>query len=255
MSNSTTPVPGSPRRPIRNRTPAKPPLPANENITYDFVFDDGLTHHFEVPFQGWTETPETRDQVHPEWTLLANDQCPNCPLDRATHKYCPAAVDLHAAATKFGAIASYKTARITVTVGSRTFASACDMNTGLRSLFGLYMALSGCPITRRMRPMALRHLPFATMEETLSRTVSHYLLKQYFVMKAGSTPDWELKGLLDLYQQLDAVNGAFVNRVRHASERDSNLNAICGLLTFARLYTMALDDLLAEDKALFLSGF
>ena len=103
--------------------------------------------------------------------------------------------------------------------------------------------------------MALRHLPFSSVEETLSRVVSHYLLKQYFVMKSGGTPDWELKNLVTLYDALDTVNAAFINRVRHASERDSNLNAVCGFGMFSRLYAMALDDLLEEEKAVFLSGF
>ena len=148
-----------------------------ENITYTFAFDDGSTFHFELPLQGWVETPATRDEPNPHWTQLTVDQCPNCPLDRATHKYCPAAVDLHAAAAKFSAIVSYQNAKVSVVVGARTYVSTCDMNTGVRSLFGLYMALSGCPITGRMRPLALRHLPFSSLEETLSRVVSHYLLK------------------------------------------------------------------------------
>jgi hypothetical protein len=226
-----------------------------ENILYDFVFKDGLTYHFVVPLNGWVETAATRDETHPERTLLANDQCPNCPLDRRAHKYCPVAVDLHTAAEKFSAIASYQNAQVTVVAGARTYTSTCDMNTGLRSLFGLYMALSGCPVTGRMRPMALQHLPFSSMQETLSRVVSAYLLKQYFVMKSGGTPDWELKGLHALYESLDAVNSAFINRVRRASAGDSNLNAICGFGTFSKLYTMALDDLLGEEKDLFLKSF
>ena len=226
-----------------------------ENILYDFVFKDGQTYHFVVPLNGWVETAVTREEVHPEWTLLANHQCPNCPLDRATYKYCPAAVDLHGAAEKFSAVASYQNAQVTVVAGARTFSANCDMNTGLRSLFGLYMALSGCPVIGRMRPMARQHLPFSSMQETLSRVVSSYLLKQYFVMKSGGTPDWELKGLHSLYQSLDVVNGAFINRVRQASAHDSNLNAICGFGTFSKLYTMALDDLLGEEKDLFLRSF
>lgn len=227
-----------------------------EHITYNFTFEDGLTYHFEVPLRGWKETDANRDDpTLPEWTRLTTDRCPNCPLDPAKHQRCPAAVDIHAAATKFSAIASHKHAQVKVVVGARTFVSSCDMNVGLRSLFGLYMALGGCPVTSRMRPMALRHLPFATMEETLARVVRHYLLKQYFVMKNGGQPDWELKGLMGLYEQLDSVNSTFVNRLMHASERDSNLNAICGFTTFSRLYTMALDDLLEEHKAVYLGGF
>ncbi|MBI5767016.1 MAG: hypothetical protein HZA93_04425 [Verrucomicrobia bacterium] len=225
------------------------------SITYDFAFDDGTAFHFEVPLQGWVETPQSREQPLPAWTELATDICTNCPLAGTGRKYCPAAVDLHAAAAKFRTIASYQRARVSVVVGHRTYVSECDMNTGLRSLFGLYMALSGCPITSRLRPLALRHLPFASMNETLSRVVSHYLLKQYFVMKSGGTPDWELKELMALYDALDLVSSAFVSRVGHASERDSNLNAICDFATFSRVYVMALDELLKEDKELFLKGF
>ena len=130
-----------------------------------------------------------------------------------------------------------------------------DMNTGVRSLFGLYMALSGCPVTSRMRPMAVTHLPFASMEETLGRAVRYYLLKQYYVMKSGGAPDWELKGLLSLYEELDTVNSAFIKRVRRASERDSNLNAICGFSTFSKLYNLAFDDLMDEEKNVFMKGF
>lgn len=227
----------------------------DEKIIYDFTFDDGLTCHFEVPLKGWSEHAAPPDPALPTWTLLSQDRCPNCPLDPATHRYCPAAVDLHGAAKQFSAVASYRRVQVTVLVGRRTYQSHCDMNTGLRSLFGLYMALGHCPVTSRMRPMALRHLPFATLEETLGHAVRHYLMKQYFVFKDGGTPDWELRGLLALYNELDEVNHAFIQRIKHASERDSNLNAICGFATFGRLYTVALDDLLGADKADFLKGF
>ena len=224
-------------------------------ITYDFRFADGQTFHFEVPLHGWRETAANRDAPRPDWTLLAQDRCPNCPLDPAQHRYCPAAVDLHAAAAKFSSIVSYARAHVDVVVGERTYSSECDMNTAVRSLFGLYLALSGCPVTGRMRPMALRHLPFSSMQETLGRAVGHYLTKQYLVMRAGGTPDWQLTGLGRLYEELDEVNMAFIGRLRRASERDSNLNALCGLSTFARFYSMGLDDLLDEEKALYLASF
>lgn len=251
--------PRRPAKPLRFRRallqPTQPAAPMDEKIIYDFTFEDGLTFHFEVPLQGWSEQTTPPDPALPDWTLLTQDRCPNCPLDPAQHRYCPTAVDLHAAAKKFSAIASYRSAQVTVLVGRRTYQSTCDMNTGLRSLFGLYMALGECPVTARLRPMALRHLPFATLEETLGRVVQHYLLKQYYVFKDGGTPDWELRGLLGLYDELEEVNRAFLARLKHASERDSNLNAICGFATFGRLYAMALDDLLSADKAVFLKGF
>lgn len=227
----------------------------SEVITYDFRFADGQTFHFEVPLQGWNESRAAAAPPPPDWTLLAQDRCPNCPLDPARHRYCPAAVDLHAAAAKFSSIVSYQRAQVSVVVGTRTYSSECDMNTAVRSLFGLYLALSGCPVTGRMRPMALRHLPFSSMQETLGRAVGHYLTKQFLVMRSGGTPDWTLAGLGRLYEQLDEVNMAFIARLRRASEHDSNLNALCGLSTFARFYSLGIDELLDEEKALYLASF
>ncbi len=224
-------------------------------ITYDFTFEDGQTFHFSVPAQGWVETDANRDEPRPEWTLLAVDRCPGCPLDAAVHRYCPAAVDLHGAAARFSAIASFRKAQVVVTVGTRTYSSHVDMNTGLRSLFGLYLALGGCPVTRRLRPLALQHVPFSSLDETLTRVAGHYLLKQYFALRDGGTPDWEMAGLVELYRKLDDVNSALMQRLRRASERDSNLNALCGFATFSRIYAMALDDVLADEKERLRHGF
>lgn len=226
-----------------------------DSIIYDFAFEDGRTFHFEVPLQGWSEQTHAGDKPLPAWTKLTHDRCPNCPLDPTRHTYCPIAVDLSGAAAKFSAIASYQKARVTVLVGVRSYQATCDMNTGLRSLFGLYMALGNCPVTSRMRPMALRHFPFATAEETLGRVVRDYLMKQYFIMKTGGTPDWDLRGLFALYEDLEEVNRAFHGRIRHASERDSNLNAVCGFTIFGRLFTLAFDQLLEAEKEVFLKGF
>ena len=225
------------------------------HITYDFAFENGTQYNFQISTEGWVETVETASRPPPEWTRLCVNQCPHCPLNPDEHKYCPAAVDLSAAAEKFAAVASFTRADVTVRVGHRTFVSTCDMNTGVRSLFGLYMALSGCPVAGRMRPLALRHLPFSTVEETMTRVVSAYLLKQHFVAKTGGEPDWGLKKLRALYESLEEVNAAFVMRLRKASERDSNLNAMCGFASFARLYTSALDELLEQEQIEFLNGF
>jgi hypothetical protein len=225
-----------------------------DQISYKFEFESGDCFDFEVPTRGWAESAVTAGQVPPDWTRLEVNQCAVCPLSSPEHKYCPAAVDLSAVAAKFAAVASFTRARITVVVGHRTFISDCDMNTGLRSLFGLCMALSGCPIAGRMRPLALRHLPFASVEETMTRVVGAYLMKQYFIAGSGGEPDWELKNLRALYESLEDVNQSLMARLRKASGSDSNLNAMLGFVSFAQLYTAGLDELLEQEKADFLGG-
>ena len=225
-----------------------------DQISYKFEFESGDCFDFAVPTRGWAETLVTATNVPPDWTRLEVNQCRVCPLSSSDHTYCPAAVDLSAVAVKFAAVASFTRAKITVVVGHRTFISDCDMNTGLRSLFGLCMALSGCPIAGRMRPLALRHLPFATVEETMTRVVGAYLMKQYFIAGNGGEPDWELKNLRALYESLENVNQSLMSRLRKASESDSNLNAMLGFVSFAQLYTAGLDELLEQEKADFLRG-
>ena len=225
-----------------------------DQISYKFEFESGDCFDFAVPIRGWTESAVTTGHVPPDWTRLEVNQCAVCPLSSSDHKHCPAAVDLSTVAAKFAAVASFTRARITVVVGHRTFTSDCDMNTGLRSLFGLCMALSGCPIAGRMRPLALRHLPFASVEETMTRVVGAYLMKQYFIAGNGGEPDWELKNLRSLYESLENVNQSLMARLRKASESDSNLNAMLGFVSFAQLYTAGLDELLEQEKADFLRG-
>ena len=73
--------------------------------------------------------------------------------------------------------------------------------------------------------MAQHHLPFANNQEFILRAVSLYLTRQYFNMREGRLADWELKGLVRLFQQLKLVNQAFWQRIHDTCEGDSNLKA------------------------------
>ena len=46
-----------------------------------------------------------------------------------------------------------------------------------------------------MKRMAYFHLPFATIEETVFRSVTTYLLKQYYKHVAGEETDWTLQNI------------------------------------------------------------
>ena len=149
-------------------------------IDYVFSMDDGRCFHFEVhPDRPAKEPPDRLAGA--EWTHLTFHQCPGCPLEATQHRHCPAAVDVQAIATVFSDIISYEHTRVEVTTPERTFLKQCDVQTGLRALMGLVMATSGCPVLAKLKGLAHYHLPFATVEETTFRTVSLYLLRQYFV--------------------------------------------------------------------------
>lgn len=210
--------------------------------------DDGRCFHFEVHPDRPTSAPPDRLEGA-EWTHLNFEQCPGCPLDSAKHKHCPAALDVQAIATVFSDILSYEQSRVQVTTPERTFIKDTDVQTGLRGLLGLVMATSGCPVLSKLKFLAHYHLPFATIEETTFRTVSLYLLRQYFVHRDGGKPDLDLRGLMEFYEQLQDLDRAFQNRLRAASSRDANLNAINSLFYLAAAVAMSLEDQLESLRA------
>ncbi len=189
----------------------------------------------------------------PEWTRLSYQQCPNCPLDPATHPACPTAVHLAGVVAGFSETHSFEEAEIRVETPERTFLQRTTVQRGLSSLLGIYMATAGCPILDKLRPMVRFHLPFASEEETLFRAASMYLVGQYLKAEEGGVPDWSLKGLAEIYRAVGAVNRAFATRLRVAVKKDANLNAIIVLDTFAKAFPDVIDDRLHELRYLFSS--
>ena len=49
------------------------------------------------------------------------------------------------------------------------------------------------------------HLPFSSDEETIVRTTSMYLLKQFFEHKRGKIPDFNLEKLWEQYKKIDRL--------------------------------------------------
>jgi len=221
-------------------------------IIYEFVIDGGPGHKFQVDLD---RVPGSGSEMpRPPWTLLTFNQCSNCPLSAAEHSHCPVALDLEEIVTRFRGLLSFQEVTVNVHTPERTFSKRCDVQTGLRSLLGLVMATSGCPILGRFRSMAYYHLPFANVEETLFRTVGSYLLKQYFIRKAGGEADLELRGLARFYDEVQEVSQAFKERVDAASEKDANMNAIGTLILLGMVVSSSLDEQLRELQAQFTEG-
>jgi len=100
--------------------------------------------------------------------------------------------------------------------------------------------------------MARYHLPLATEEETLFRSVSTYLLAQYFRQKQGLTTDFELNRLKNKYAEISIINMAMAARLRSVSQEDSAINAVVLLDVFAKMLPYSIDDSLEEIRYLFL---
>ena len=170
-------------------------------ITYEFIIDTGEVFSFDINPNTPTNTGQTPKADSASWTSLSYHKCENCPLKPENHPHCPVALDIEAVADKFSALLTWKRAEVWVHTEERSYHKTCDLQTGLRSMLRLIMALSMCPILPQLKPLASSHLPFATFQETVSRVVGNYLIRQFLNDKHGSEPDWSLSELKSMYKE------------------------------------------------------
>lgn len=210
-------------------------------IEYTFTMSDGKVLHYKIDFDRSRRGQLSKDE-YPEWCELGFQQCANCPLDPAQHSHCPVALDAKEILLGFNEILSFKEADVWVKTPEREYFKHCDAQTGLRALIGFVMATSTCPIlSPSLSGLAHFHLPFASLEEIIFRSSAAYLISQYYVYKQGGTPDLEMNGLKASYKEIQTVNYDFLQRIRAASEADSNLDVLSTLFSIASLISFSLE--------------
>ncbi|MEK7721009.1 MAG: hypothetical protein AAB359_01315 [Elusimicrobiota bacterium] len=208
-------------------------------IRYIFRFDDGTQKIFEAILDSQTLHARIKSELPPpDWAQMDRSQCRGCPLDPAIHQYCPVAVNIAEIVSAFHGVISVTMADIIVEMDERTVSKRTAVQNGLSSLMGVYMVASGCPIMEKLKPMVRFHLPFATPKETIYRAMTMHLGAQYFRMKRGLTPDWNLQQLYQLYEKVKNVNIGFAERLQKAAKQDALRNSICKLDVFATFLQM-----------------
>ncbi|MBI3006406.1 MAG: hypothetical protein HYY49_13500 [Ignavibacteriales bacterium] len=218
---------------------------------YKFKFATGPEKDFEVALDPKSlEIIRDADAPKPDWTRLKFSQCGNCPLDDSV-EYCPVALNLSRVVETFRKNDSFEQATVTVETPQRTYVKNVQLQKGISSLIGMIMVTSNCPIMDRLRPMARFHLPFATSLETFYRTVSMYLTAQYFLVRKGESPDWDLTKLLEIYKAISQVNKGMSQRLLNASDKDANVNAVVILHSFGDGVSYFIEDGLTEIKDMF----
>lgn len=221
------------------------------HVVYKFSFENGTVKEFEVLLNATTLEFIPRNQsVGPEWTKLEYSQCANCPLHQDV-EYCPIALNLHRVVETFRDSVSFEQVVVTVQTVERHYSKVTTLQKGLSSLVGLIMVTSGCPIMDKLRPMARFHLPFATSIETFYRALSMYLVTQLFSMRSGKQPDWDLKGLVEIYTEIKQVNRDMSRRLAGASSKDANVNALIILHAFAEAVPYFINSSLDELEQFF----
>lgn len=216
-------------------------------VRYEFIFDDDRKKTFEVDPQRPAREREL-ERTPPEWTHLGHCQCSNCPLSTEDYKYCPAALDMEPVIEGFCDERAFQKVTIRVRTEGRIYEKYTGLEEGLRSLLGLVMATSQCPHLAELRPMAVHHMPFSSSEEFIMRSVSLYLLQQYFDRRDGREPDWDLEGLVDRNQRLQLVNQALWQRIHAICVEDSNLKALLSFFSMASSVTFSLESQLQKVR-------
>ncbi|NVJ59442.1 MAG: hypothetical protein HWE27_03580 [Gammaproteobacteria bacterium] len=214
------------------------------NIIYRFQLADNNIE--TVGLQLNEDTLELKDEYVanlPEWAKLRYKQCPNCPLKPSESPNCPVAKHLAKHTKLFDKVQSFEKLKLVVKTPQRMTTQTTSAEKAMSTFIGLIMATSGCPHTAYFRPMARFHLPLADEQETIYRAASMYLLAQYFRDKNDLSPDWNLKGLKTIYQNISAVNQGIGARLREATKTDASLSAIVSL----DMYTKVIPDMIEES--------
>jgi len=221
-------------------------------INYHFVFEDKTEAHFPInlSLDKLAFLPQN-NKKHASWTELEFNQCECCQLNINESSHCPIAINLEEIITTFKNRRSYERVLLRVETPERIYEKDIPLQHGLGSLLGIIMVTTGCPTMGILRPMVRFHLPFATIEETIFRSVSSYLLAQYFQFKKGKEPDWNLNGLADAYGDIQMINVGMTDRLRSISEEDANANAVVVLDVFAKALPSSIVDSVKELEYLF----
>ncbi|MBF7731288.1 DUF6901 family protein [Pseudomonas sp. N040] len=221
-------------------------------IEYSFTLDATHQLNYRIELERSYDAAALPDA--PKWTRLDCQQCSNCPLQKEQFSHCPAAIDLYRVIEDFQGLPAIKKALVKVHTPARDYSKQVSLEEGLRSLLGVIMATSGCPVLGRLRPMAEQHLPFASPQEFALRSISLYLTRQYFNLREGHTADWDLKGLIATFQQLQLVNQAFWQRIHDTCEGDSNLKAFLSFFSMASSMSYSLEVQLQKIRPLVMSA-
>lgn len=223
------------------------------SFTYTFIFSNGDTQSIDI-----TLKPDTLELIRepyenlPEWTQLDFHKCPNCTLDKEEYPYCPVAASLVDIIDYFKHLVSFEKAEVRVEARERTYLQRIDLQKGVSSMMGIFTVTCGCPILSTLRPMVRFHLPFASLEETMYRWISMYLVRQFFRQKKGCTPDWGLKELTQDLEQIHKVNSSLLKRIKSQRAKDTHINALIILDIFAEFIAQSfIRDNLSKIEYLF----
>ncbi len=224
---------------------------------YNFIFEDEKQKSFLINVNRQSlDLIQDNNINHKEWAKLKNFKCPHCPLSEDEVEYCPLAVSLSSVIESFSDSFSYERITLSIVTEERDFKKETSLQDGVRSMLGLIMVTSGCPIMGKLKPMARFHLPLSSLEETQFRYLSTYIFAQFFVAKHGGVPDWEMTNLNELLENIKLLNMNVSKKIAELETNDTTINSVVILNNFTDYIGINLDEnTLNEVEVLFKDYF
>ncbi len=212
-------------------------------FTYIFEFSDVPEIKYELIIDsGSLRLSNEKEGTPPAWTRLEYKRCACCTLEKDRHRFCPIALNLVDLIETFKDVSSYSDCKVTCVTAERAYSKNTSAMEGLTSIFGVIMATSDCPVMSFFRPMARFHLPFSTIEETMVRVTSFYMLQQFLKARAGLEADpSDLRPLEAQYKKVEQVNQGLLARIEGQARQDADKNAIVTLHSLAQFLSMEFD--------------
>lgn len=223
---------------------------------YKFSFNDKTIKSMEIIVsKDDLSIVEPKPKFFPEWAKLKEFKCPHCPLDVNKNEFCPLALNLQDILKEFGTRQSFETVEVFVETPHRNYYKLTSLQQGVSSLLGILMVTSGCPVLGKLKPLLYFHLPFASVNETEVRALSLYLLSQYIKSLRGEEPDWEMKKLQKLYDDIRILNYHVSQKIVTLIEKDASINSLIILNNFAEFVTIILSEKALKEVEFYLKEF
>lgn len=214
---------------------------------YRFKFEESKEIIFDVELdkESLDLIKREREEI-PDWCKMESFRCSNCRLDEKT-EYCPVIVNLLDIVDSFSSMNSYEKCDIVIETEERGYHKKdVSLQSAVSSLMGIYMPTSGCPTLDMLRPMVKFHLPFATLDETVYRAVSMFLVAEYLRKSRGKESRFELDELGEIYSEIEKININFAKQLNKIEVSDASINAIVLLNSFANFANITFGEELVE---------
>ena len=95
----------------------------------------------------------------------------------------------------------------------------------------------------KLKPIAA--FPSAVCFYSKRHSSEHYLftlLSQYVTWKRGNVPDWDMNNLVNIYEDIRALNHNVSKKIANLEEMDTSINSLVILNNFADYVTFTIDE-------------